>query len=77
MQNGVNRAFQIERFTDVVLDRLKGLVVAEMRDVLRLAGHEVVDADDLPAVGQQALGEVRPKEACPACDDSPPRGKGN
>ena len=69
MQDGVYRALEIERLTDVVLNGLEGLVAAEVSKVLCHAGHQVIDADDRPSVGQQALGEVRSKEACPACDD--------
>jgi len=52
MQDGVDRAIQKQRLTDVVLDGLERLVAAKVRNVLCLARDEVVDADDLPSISQ-------------------------
>jgi hypothetical protein len=52
MQHGIDRAFEVERLADVVLDEMERFVSAEMGDVLRRTSDEVVDADDLPAVGE-------------------------
>src|SRR5260370_14539472 len=83
MQDGVDRTFQEERLTDVVADELERSVVTEVRNVLCLARYQVVDADDLPAIGEQPVAEVRPKEARAAGHDRPaapppppPRGGG-
>ncbi|SRR6266571_3645373 len=69
MQDGVYRALEIERLTDIVLDGLERLVAAEMGDVLRLACHQVVDTDNRPSVGQQPLAEMGSQKARPARDD--------
>ena len=71
MQDRIDRAVQVERLADVVLDGLERLVVAKVSNVPGRAGHEVVDADDRPPVGEQPLAEVRPEEACPSGDDRP------
>src|SRR5260370_30439058 len=71
MQDGVDRTFQEERLTDVVADELERSVVTEVRNVLCLARYQVVDADDLPAIGEQPVAEVRPKEARAAGHDRP------
>jgi len=50
MQNGIDRVIHVEGFADVVLDGLERLMVTEVRDVLRRPRHQVVDADDSPAI---------------------------
>ncbi len=43
--------------------------IDEVRDVLTLAGEEVVDRDDFPVALAQSLAEVRPEEAGAARHD--------
>ena len=77
VQHGIDRVVHVERLADVVLDGLEGLMVTEVRDVLRRTRYQVVDADDPPAIRQQPFAEVGAEEARPTRDDSPPRGEGN
>ena len=54
-----------------MLQRLEVAVAAKVGDVASRAGDEVVDAEDLPAVGEQPLTEVGAKEARASGDDRP------
>ena len=47
----------------------EALVAAQVLDVGGRAGDEVIDADDLVPVGQEALAQVRADEARAAGDD--------
>ena len=52
MQEGIDRTIDVERLADVVLDRREVGVPAKVGDIAGRAGDEVVDAEDLPAVGE-------------------------
>src|SRR5256885_2377058 len=71
MQHGIDRVFEVERLTNVVLHRLERLVVAQLREVGGRPGHQVVDTHDLPAVCQEPLAEVRSEKTRAARDDRP------
>ena len=58
----------IEREGDVVADQFEVLVVKEMLDIAARAGEEIVDADNVRAVRQQALAEMRTEKAGAAGD---------
>ena len=49
--------------------KVKRSLRRKVLDVGRAAGDEVVDADDLVALRQEALAQVRADEARPAGDD--------
>ncbi|GMV11161.1 MAG: hypothetical protein AMXMBFR55_28950 [Gemmatimonadota bacterium] len=48
---------------------LEALVPHQVRDVVGVAGDEVVEPDDLVPLPQEAVGEVRPQEAGGAGDE--------
>jgi hypothetical protein len=58
MQHGIDRTFEVEWLADVVLDGLERLVSAEQGDVVRGARDQVVDAEDLPAIGKETLAKM-------------------
>ena len=51
-------------------DQLEALVVEQMLDVAPRAGEEIVEADDLRALRQQALAEMRAEKAGAAGDQN-------
>jgi hypothetical protein len=56
---------QIDRECHVVADKLEALVINQMLYVASGAGEEVVEADDLRALSQQAFAEVRAQKTGP------------
>ena len=61
----------VQREGDVVAQEFKVRVVEQVGDVVLGAGEEVVDADDVVALGQQALAEVAAQEAGAAGNQNP------
>ena len=59
----------IERKRDVVAHQLEPRMTDEMREVVLVAGEEVVHAEDVVARRQQALAKMRAQEAGPAGDE--------
>ena len=51
-----------------MLDELVALIAREVRDVVGVAGDEVVEPDDLVTVREKAIGEMRAEEAGAAGD---------
>ena len=51
VQDVVDRPVDLERMRDVVADEGEAVVAAQMLDVGRAAGDEVIDADDFVALG--------------------------
>ena len=51
-------------------DQLEALVIEQVLDVAAGAGEEIVDADDIGALGQQALAQMRAEEAGAAGDQN-------
>src|SRR4029077_12998817 len=72
MQDRIDRSIEVERLGYVVVDHLETAPPLEVLDVAGDAGNQVVDADDVVAIGQQTLAEVRSEESRPARDDRPP-----
>jgi hypothetical protein len=72
MQEGIDRTIDVERLAHVVLERPEVGVAAKVGDIAGRAGDEVVDAEDLPAVGEQPLTEVGAEKARASGDDCPP-----
>ncbi len=58
MQHVVDRAVDLDRLGDIVLEESKRRVVDQVRDVAAIAGQEVVHADDFIAVTQESLAKV-------------------
>ena len=77
VQDTVDVIVDVERLRHVVLDQAESVEGREKLRVVTRSGDEVVDADHLVAIGQEALGEVRAKEAGGAGDENahvkPPR----
>ena len=67
VQHAVERTRDVGERRDVVLDELEPLVADQVRDVVRVAGDEVVEADDLVALGEEAVarGASRGSPAAP------------
>ena len=59
----------VERERHVVTHQLEPLVVEQREDVFARAREEIVDAQHVVAVGQQALAEMRAQEAGAAGDE--------
>ena len=59
----------VEREGDVVAHELEVGVVEQMQDVVLGAGEKVIEAEDIVAVGEQALAEVGTEEAGAAGDE--------
>jgi hypothetical protein len=72
MQEGIDRTIDVERLADIVLERLEVRVASKVGDIASRAGDEIVDAKDLPAVGEQPLTEVGAEKARASGDDRPP-----
>ena len=68
MQHVVDRPVDLDRLGDVVLDERKCGLLEQVGDVPPVAGQQVVDADDLVAVGEEPLAQVRADEPRPAGD---------
>ena len=58
MVDAIDRAIDFEGFDDVLLDEGVFRVALEVRDVLRLAGQQVVDADDVMALRETKVGQM-------------------
>ena len=54
-----------------MLDELEARVADEVRDVVGMAGEEVVHPDHRVALGQEAVAQVRAEEAGRAGDEDP------
>ena len=61
--------FDIEREGHIVAHQLEVRVIEQMGDVVLDAGEEIVKADDVVTVVQQALAEMRAEEAGAAGDE--------
>src|SRR5581483_7083389 len=67
--DGVDRTRHVHEVADVGAQQPKPRLGHQVRDVVALPGDEVVEADDVPAVAQQPLADVRAEEARSARDD--------
>ena len=68
VQHEVHRAVDVDVVGDVVLDEGE-VAVDQVRDVRRVAGQQVVDADHLVAAIEQRFGQVRADESGRTGDD--------
>jgi len=70
MQYEVDRTVDVDIVGDVVLDEQE-VAVLQVGDVRRIAGEEIVDADDRVAAIEKSFGEVRADETgCSGDDDA-------
>src|SRR5207247_9949255 len=71
VQNRVDRAVQVQRFRQVVIEIGETVVLRQLVDVRATARDEVVDADDLLALGEEPGAEVVSEEPrSPGADDT-------
>ena len=69
MEDVVDLAVDLDRLGDIVLDEPETGVLEQACDVSASAGQQIVHADDLVAVAQETLAEMRSDEPRPAGDD--------
>src|ERR1044071_1154 len=63
--------FKQDRLNDIVAQQLEARVAEKMKDVFASPREEIVQADDLVPVQQQALAKMRADKTCAACDEYP------
>jgi hypothetical protein len=68
MEHPVQAPRYIDEVGDVLLDESEMLVAAEVSDVVGAPRDEVVHPDDVVAVGEEAVREMRSEEAGDARD---------
>ena len=77
MQYAVESAVDVRVGGDVVAQETEAVVPHQVRDILRMARDEVVEADDVVALGKEAVAEVRSEKTGRAGDEDshvlPPR----
>ncbi len=69
VQNVVNRLVDLKRMGNIVADKREARMAAKMFDVAQRARDEVVHADDIVAVFQETLAQMRADETRAACND--------
>ncbi len=69
MEHVVHRSIDLDRLGDIVLDEAERRPLQEGGQVTAAAGQQVVDADDLIAVAQESLAEMRADETRSTGDD--------
>src|SRR5262249_62418645 len=74
VQDPIERGVEADMIGDVVLDEQEASAVADVLEVVGRAGDEVVHADHLRAVSEQALAKVAADEAGGAREEYPHRG---
>src|SRR4029077_9545093 len=60
----------VEGLADIFLDELESRFAAEMSKVRRASGEQVVDNYHIPAIGKQAVSEMRSEKTGAASDQS-------
>ncbi len=68
MVDEVDRLVDLVRLDDVHVDVAEVLRIANVLDVRKRAGLEVVDADHTVSAGEQLVAKMRTEEASTACD---------
>jgi hypothetical protein len=63
MQNDIHRPVDFDRVGDIVPDEREAGVGAKMLDILQASGDQIIDDDDLAAIGQKSIAEMRSEEA--------------
>jgi hypothetical protein len=71
MQEGVHRIVDVKRLADIVVERFEVTVASKVGDVAGRPGDEVINAEDLPALGEQPFAEVGAEETRAPGDDRP------
>src|SRR5262245_18159576 len=66
MQDRVKRAFDEYVDRDIMLDRAEVIVASQVRDVVGVAGDQVIHRDNGVALGQKAIAQMGTEKACAA-----------
>ena len=69
MENIVQIARNVDEFRDVVVIELEVGQVEQVFDVANVARNEVVHRNDVVALFDKPIAEVRPQETSPACNE--------
>jgi hypothetical protein len=72
MEDHVHRPIDVDVLGDVVVDELEARVAEQVSDVAAVPGREIVEGDDLVALADQPIRQMRSDEPCPTRDDDPP-----
>ena len=75
VHHGIDRAGHPEVRAHIVMVEREATLSEQPLDVLRRAGDQVVDGDDLVAPGEQRPAQVRTEEASSSGDDDPRHGR--
>jgi hypothetical protein len=59
---------RVQRLANVADLEVKPRIPASILEVAKVAGHQVIEADDLEAFREEAIDEMRPDEASRPCD---------
>jgi hypothetical protein len=69
MQNVIHRPIDLDRLRDIVLDELECSILEQVCDIAGIACEHVIHAQDLVAVREKSLTEMRPDESAAARDE--------
>jgi hypothetical protein len=70
VQDRILRAFDEDIVGEIVLDIAEPLVTGQVSDIVGAAGDQVIHRDNRMPLGQEAIGEVRAKEASATSDQN-------
>src|SRR5271166_4347682 len=73
MEHVLHRAVDLHRLGDVVLQKPEAGVIGQMIDVPPRSRQQIVDADDLMPLGEEALAEMRANKAGSSSNDGSQR----
>ena len=71
MEDVIDRAGDIDKFCDIVLDNPESRISREMAHVGGSAGDQVVDRENIPAAIEEAIAKVRPEKSRASRDYRP------
>ena len=70
MKNIIDRSFDKNVISDVVIDKSKPIVAEEMGDICGIAGYQIIDANDRMTFGEQAITKMRTEKSGTAHDNA-------
>jgi hypothetical protein len=68
MKDVIDRAGDINKLCDIMLDNPESRIPGKMADIGGSSGDQIVDRQNLPAVIEQGVAQMRPKKSRSACD---------
>ena len=69
MEDVIHIIRQKDEVRHIVLNEAVAFIPREMRDIVRVAGDEVIDPDHAVPFRQKAVGEMRAEETCGSGDN--------